>query len=152
MNDDIFGSFESSSGRDCSGCCSLPPPAIPPPAIPPPSSPASGLATVFSGDDLELMTALVTDAALALGVVTVYLVLHRTVTSFYYTNPAKRGRGPPQPEGACGWLGVVWRITDDEIERHAGLDAVVFLSFIRMVIKILVLAAPFALVLAMPTY
>eukprot|EP00966_Prymnesium_polylepis_P265109 6124997-Prymnesium_polylepis.1 len=66
MTTDVIGTLELASGQDCSGCCALPPPLLPPPVLPPPSIPAEGLATVFTGDDLELMTALVTDSILML--------------------------------------------------------------------------------------
>lgn len=36
-----------------------------------------------------------------------------------------------------GWLGVLYKITDDEVIQYAGLDAYVFLGFFKMSIKLL---------------
>ena len=139
------------SGVDsCAGCCQ--PPSDPPNLPPPPLSPLTGLARVFHGQDLDLMTALVTDAVLMLGCLALYIVLHWLHSSFFYTNPTYRARGPPPPLSPWGWLPLVWRLSEDEIEAHAGLDALVFLLFTKTLFKILLWIAPVAVVFELSIY
>jgi hypothetical protein len=40
------------------------------------------------------------------------------------------------PEGLLGWLWPVWSTTDDQIIRKCGLDAFLFLRYLRMMLKV----------------
>lgn len=49
-----------------------------------------------------------------------------------------------------GWIPTVYRISESQILEYAGLDAVVFLEFFKMCIKILTICLVFALVVISP--
>lgn len=49
-----------------------------------------------------------------------------------------------------GWIPVVFQITEDQVLEHAGLDAVVFLGFFKMCIKILATCVVLALGILSP--
>ena len=49
-----------------------------------------------------------------------------------------------------GWISVVFRVTEAQVLEHAGLDAVVFLSFFKMCIKLLAVCVLFSLCIISP--
>ncbi|CUM63199.1 uncharacterized protein PRCAT00000768001 [Priceomyces carsonii] len=54
------------------------------------------------------------------------------------------------PTSLFGWIPILFRITEDEILQHAGLDAVVFLGFFNMCIKLLGTCMVFAVAIISP--
>ena len=59
---------------------------------------------------------------------------------------------PPPTTSAFGWLPLVLRLSRDEIQERAGFDAMVFLEFIALTIRVLRLYAAFALLLPMSSF
>ncbi|KAM7200205.1 DUF221 domain containing protein [Naviculisporaceae sp. PSN 640] len=59
---------------------------------------------------------------------------------------------PVLPDTFFGWIRPVYRITDAQVMRAAGLDALCFLTFFRMASKMLGIMLVFALVILMPIY
>ncbi|KAF6072251.1 hypothetical protein FOB64_000302 [Candida albicans] len=49
-----------------------------------------------------------------------------------------------------GWIPTVYKITEQEILEHAGLDAVVFLEFFKMCIRIISICLVFAIIIISP--
>ena len=101
----------------------------------------TSLSALFKAQDRTLLAALTTDAIMLSVVVVVYCLLHSRFASFYYDNPLRRGRGPAAPGSAFGWVPLLLGMDDGEIERYAGLDALFFLQFIRMVLQLLTFTA-----------
>ena len=81
--------------------------------------------------------------------VVLYFVLHLRFAEQFYHNPIKRGRGPPPLRWPWQFVMVVLRMSDDDLVRHAGLDALALLEFIWMVLKILVAYAAYGLVVSL---
>ena len=65
-----------------------------------------------------------------------YLLLHFFFAEQFYHNPLKRGRGPTALARAWHFVPLVLRMSDDDIEKYAGLDALALLEFIWPVLKI----------------
>ena len=59
-----------------------------------------------------------------------YLLLHFFFAEQFYHNPLKRGRGPTALARAWHFVPLVLRMSDDDIEKYAGLDALALLEFI----------------------
>lgn len=57
---------------------------------------------------------------------------------------------PRLPRSLLGWIPIVYGINEDQVLEHAGLDAVVFLGFFKMSIKILTVCVVFALTIISP--
>lgn len=96
------------------------------------------LAVTFERQDRAITSAVLTDLILALIICTVYVVLHSRERAFFFMNPLIRNRGPPAPPGPFGWVLAILRMSDEEIEKHAGIDAFVFITFMRVVLSILI--------------
>ncbi|CAH6719047.1 calcium permeable stress-gated cation channel 1 [[Candida] jaroonii] len=54
-----------------------------------------------------------------------------------YLHSHSRQNLPKLPLSLFGWIPVVYKVNEDQVLEHAGLDAVVFLGFFKMCIKIL---------------
>lgn len=54
-----------------------------------------------------------------------------------YLHSLSRQNLPKLPSTLFGWIPIVFKINEDQILEHAGLDAVVFLGFFKMCIKVL---------------
>ncbi|KAH3674808.1 hypothetical protein WICMUC_003011 [Wickerhamomyces mucosus] len=54
------------------------------------------------------------------------------------------------PKDYFGWIKSLYRITDDDVLKHGGLDAYVFLGFFRMAIKLFALCSAISICLIGP--
>ena len=111
----------------------LPPPALPPSIPPLPKNP-------IQNDDSTLFAALPGSFGLLLFFTLIYVILHFLFYPQFYKNPLRRDFGPAAPGNRCNPLAALWfafRMSDDEFEKHAGLDALTLIEFIRMAMKIL---------------
>ncbi|KAL6452799.1 CSC1 Calcium permeable stress-gated cation channel 1 [Candida maltosa Xu316] len=69
----------------------------------------------------------------------------------FSSHSASRRKLPKLPSNSLfGWIPTVYRITESEILEHAGLDALVFLEFFKMCIRILTVCLVLALVVISP--
>ncbi|KAM7216103.1 protein of unknown function DUF221 domain containing protein [Rhypophila decipiens] len=59
---------------------------------------------------------------------------------------------PQLPNTFCGWILPVYRITDSQVLKAAGLDAFCFLKFFKMAMKILSIMLFFAVTILLPIY
>lgn len=57
---------------------------------------------------------------------------------------------PQLPKSFFGWIPVLYRITEEQILEHAGLDAFVFLGFFSMTIKLLAVCTFFTVAVISP--
>lgn len=67
-----------------------------------------------------------------------------------YFHSFSRRKLPRLPRTLFGWVPIVYRIDEALVLEHAGLDAVVFLGFFKMSIKILTVCVVFALTIISP--
>jgi len=67
-----------------------------------------------------------------------------------YFHSFSRQKLPKLPSTLFGWIPVVYRIDEKQVLEHAGLDAVVFLGFFKMSIKILAVCVVFAFTIISP--
>lgn len=67
-----------------------------------------------------------------------------------YMHSFSRQKLPKLPSTLFGWIPVVYKINENQVLEHAGLDAVVFLGFFKMCIKALATMVLFALVVISP--
>ena len=92
-------------------------------------------------DDNTLLASVPVNLGLLTIFVLLYFVLHLLFYPQFYKNPLKRGHGPPPPPGArynpCAALWFSIRMSDDDYEHHAGLDALALIEFIRLSLRIL---------------
>lgn len=91
----------------------------------------------LEGDDAELVIALITYFPCFIGMFLFAFVGQRLVKNNYYRKWELAGLGPTPPSTEFGWIPVALRFTNDEIFEHAGLDSLIFLEFIRMLLRIL---------------
>ncbi|EGW31594.1 uncharacterized protein SPAPADRAFT_72374 [Spathaspora passalidarum NRRL Y-27907] len=72
-------------------------------------------------------------------------------TNFNYLHSSSRRHLPKIPaKSLFGWIPIVYKINESQVLEHAGLDAVVFLGFFKMCIKILTVCLIFAIVVISP--
>lgn len=67
-----------------------------------------------------------------------------------YVHSISRQNLPQLPRTLFGWIPIVFKISEDQVLEHAGLDAVVFLGFFKMCIQTLALCVCFAVVVISP--
>lgn len=67
-----------------------------------------------------------------------------------YLHSATRHNLPPLPKLLLGWIPLLYNVNEKQILEHAGLDAVVFLSFFKMCIHILTVCVVFAVTVISP--
>lgn len=67
-----------------------------------------------------------------------------------YFHSFSRQNLPRLPSSLFGWVPIVYRIDEKQVLEHAGLDAVVFLGFFKMSIKILAVCVVFAFTIISP--
>ncbi len=104
----------------------------------PPTSPSIDKILGASGEDAQVLAALVTNIPIAIALVALFLALHYCFESLFYTN-TEHGLAPAKPAGAWGWLcSIVWGMADDEYMKHSGLDALVFIEFLRLGARVLI--------------
>ncbi|KAL1530788.1 hypothetical protein AB1Y20_001684 [Prymnesium parvum] len=100
---------------------------------------STALAQLFTRQDQALAAAITTDALLLGVVLGLAVVVQTRYRYFYFENALQRSRGPAPPAGVFGWVGFVLRMPESQIEEVAGLDALVFLHFIRTMLGVLLL-------------
>ncbi|KAG0138431.1 hypothetical protein HOY82DRAFT_496220 [Tuber indicum] len=111
----------------------------------------------------DLPTQLVISTTLGLGAFLTFCFLRPRWSSLYAARKKKLDSGelngdlraaslPNLPKTFFGWIPVLWEITDEQVLSSAGLDAYVFLSFFKMSIRFLSIAAVLALGLLMPIH
>jgi hypothetical protein len=98
----------------------------------------TSLVARFEGDDAKILSALSVNLLLFAVGILLYWILHTLLRRHYYQNPLVRSKGPPAAEAggmvrAFAWVKPVLLMSDDDVERYAGLDALVFLHFIKLV-------------------
>ncbi|KAL5391356.1 hypothetical protein DPSP01_001229 [Paraphaeosphaeria sporulosa] len=59
---------------------------------------------------------------------------------------------PELPDSFFGWILPLWRITDEQVLKSAGLDAYVYLAFFKLAIKFFLVALFFALAVIKPVH
>ena len=101
------------------------------------------------GEDAELMASALVNLQMLGYMVVAYLVLHFFFAEQFYHNPLKRGRGPTALSRAWHFVPLVLRMSDDDIEQYAGLDALALLEFIWLVLKILASYSAYGLVVSL---
>ena len=79
------------------------------------------------GEDAELMASALVNLQMLGYMVVAYLVLHFFFSEQFYHSPLKRGRGPTALSRAWHFVPLVLRMSDDDIEQYAGLDALCLL-------------------------
>jgi len=95
-------------------------------------------ASITTNEDTVLLSALQVNLPLFVVCVAIYSVLHTLFRAQFYQNPVARGKGPTPPAGGVlSFVPLVWRMSDDEWERHCGLDAFALVEFIRVGLRIL---------------
>ena len=99
---------------------------------------------ITTNEDTVLISALQVNLPLFGICCAIYVVLHTTFRHQYYQNPSARRSGPPPPKGtrlrvldALDFVTLVWKMSDDDFERYAGLDAWALIEFIRVVLRVL---------------
>lgn len=71
--------------------------------------------------------------------------------NLHYMHSSSRQNLPRLPARSLfGWIPILWRISEQQVLDHAGLDAVVFLGFFKMCIKLLAVCAVFAITVISP--
>ena len=114
---------------------------MPPPAAPP----ALPLREAFGafGDDAEVLASLTVNLPAIGSSIGIFVAMHLFFTKLYYNN-ALRGKkigAPPDRLGAtlgwCSGLLRVLRMPNREFIEHCGVDAMAFIEFSRLLLKIL---------------
>ncbi len=54
------------------------------------------------------------------------------------------------PSSFFAWISPAFMVNDDDIFNHVGLDALVFLRFLKLVVKLAILGLPFGIVVLLP--
>lgn len=67
-----------------------------------------------------------------------------------YIHSFSRQSLPKLPLSLFGWVPVVYKISEDQVLQHAGLDAIVFLGFFKMCIRALAMCVLFAVTIISP--
>lgn len=62
------------------------------------------------------------------------------------------GALPELPDTMFGWIGPLWKITDQQVLASAGLDAYAFLAFFKMAMKFCFITLIFSLIVIKPVH
>ncbi|KAJ6028234.1 hypothetical protein N7540_003810 [Penicillium herquei] len=103
----------------------------------------------------DSFTQFVISFALGLGAFLSFCVLRPKWTELYAARRKQRSsasRLPELPDTFFGWIPVLYRITDEEVLQSAGLDAYVFLSFLKFAIRLLLSVFLFAVTIILPVH
>ena len=111
---------------------------MPPP--PPRWPPANPLTEAFGaiGDDAEVIASLIINVPAILSLLLLYVLLHMAFTNMYYPGAA-RSRAKlkiPNGRGICAGFIQSWRLSDDDFVELAGVDAMAFIEFMRLLLRI----------------
>lgn len=97
-----------------------------------------------------LKTQLLIASSLGMTAFLSFCVLRKNWPQIYAARTLRRKGLPPLPNTYFGWMGALYRITEDEILEHSGLDCYVFLQFFKMAIIIFALCTFFAVTVIGP--
>ncbi|XRM39739.1 hypothetical protein ABZX51_003081 [Aspergillus tubingensis] len=103
----------------------------------------------------DLYTQLVISLLVGLSAFFSFCVLRPKWTELYAARRRQRCAAsylPELPDSFFGWIPVLYRITDEQVLESAGLDAFVFLTFLKFAIRFLSAIFFFALVIILPTH
>ncbi|PYH99927.1 glycogen debranching enzyme [Aspergillus ellipticus CBS 707.79] len=103
----------------------------------------------------DLYTQLVISLTIGLSAFLSFCVLRPKWTELYAARRRQRCAAshlPELPDSFFGWMPVLYRITDEQVLESAGLDAFVFLTFLRFAIRFLSTIFVFALVIILPMH
>lgn len=79
----------------------------------------------------------------------IYVANFNRVNQNYFHSFSRRNL-PKLPTLLFGWVPIVYKINEEQVLEHAGLDAVVFLGFFKMCIKSLTICVLFAYTVLSP--
>lgn len=78
-------------------------------------------------------------------------VANFTQLNYNYVHSFSRQKLPKLPANSLfGWIPILFRIDEAQVLEHAGLDAVVFLGFFKMCIRVLAICVLFAVTVISP--
>ncbi|KAI3085617.1 hypothetical protein CBS147343_2513 [Aspergillus niger] len=103
----------------------------------------------------DLYTQLVISLLVGLSAFFSFCILRPKWTELYAARRRQRNAAsylPELPDSFFGWIPVLYRITDEQVLESAGLDAFVFLTFLKFAIRFLSAIFFFALVIILPTH
>lgn len=98
----------------------------------------------------SFVTSIVTSAIIFILLVIIYTWLSRRPENYvvYYPNRFRKGLGPPENanrRGPFDWVKEAWQASERDVITMAGLDARVYMIFLRSMLSILVLTACYSL-------
>merc|ERR1719197_417930 len=104
--------------------------------------------TNSKGDLRAFLSALVVNVGGFLTMCAFFMMVHRRYPLMFSDNVLK-GLAPRSiPETYFGWVEAAWNVTFEEIEKTAGLDAAMFMEFIRMALRLCaMIGVPMVLIL-----
>lgn len=96
-------------------------------------------------------TQLVIALGLGLFAFLTFCVLRNTWSKLYVSRLTRRKGLPKIPtKSLFGWVPVIYKVNEQEVLNHAGLDAFVFLGFFKLAIKLLSLCAFISIAIISP--
>ncbi|KAK9452276.1 uncharacterized protein V1518DRAFT_410803 [Limtongia smithiae] len=99
---------------------------------------------------LVLTTQLVIAASFGIPAFLSFCFLRTQWADLYAARTLHHPNLPPLPKSFFGWIPALYKITEDQVLEHAGLDAFVFLGFFSMAIKLLAVCTFFAVTVISP--
>ena len=85
-------------------------------------------------DDSSFVAALAFNVAVGAGMLLFFSVFRSRVPHIYSPRLLEDEPAPPRPRaGFLGWIYTVWTLSDDAFYEHAGLDALMYTSFLKCV-------------------
>ncbi|KAJ0421981.1 hypothetical protein BJY00DRAFT_102528 [Aspergillus carlsbadensis] len=103
----------------------------------------------------NIYTQLVISSALGITAFLAFCLLRPKWTELYAARRRQRRAAlhlPELPDSFFGWIPVLYRINEQQVLQSAGLDAFVFLSFLRFAIRFLSTVFIFAVVVLLPIH
>ncbi|KAK9477748.1 hypothetical protein V1514DRAFT_332889 [Lipomyces japonicus] len=99
---------------------------------------------------LVMTTQLVIAGSLGLSAFIAFCILRNQWADLYAARTIHHPGLPPLPKSFFGWIPALYKIKEEQILEHAGLDAFVFLGFFSMAIKLLCVCTFFAVAVISP--
>lgn len=92
--------------------------------------------------------------ALGIGAFFAFCILRTRWPGLYAARKKHLDAGalPELPDTMFGWIGPLWRITDQQVLASAGLDAYAFLAFFKMAMKFCFITLFFSLIVIKPVH
>ena len=110
-----------------------------PPFPPAPEQPLTAYG--LEGEDARIVVAIVSNLPILAFSIVAYVMLHKFCNHMMFRNYHHGTRrrvareGPEPPPGYCGWFRVVLKMSPVQYDKATGLDAVVFLEYLRIPIQ-----------------